>query len=60
MGGALTNKNVIVSVTTRSNLATGQVLYEGEKYLLVKEQDDTVVALPWYTITKIEIVKNDN
>lgn len=54
--GALRGKRV-EAVTVQSMDYRGIASYEGENYLMLVTDDGVTVALPWYSIASIEVLR---
>lgn len=55
--GALGNKDVKVFVMHHGYFE-GNVAYEGEHYLIIRNADGETTAFPWYTIGRVEVIRN--
>jgi hypothetical protein len=55
--GALGNKDVRVFVMHHGYFE-GNVSYEGEHYLILRNADGETTAFPWYTIGRVEVIRN--
>ncbi len=55
--GALRDKDVKVFVMHHGYFE-GKVTYEGEHYLVLRIATGETTAFPWYTIGRVEVVRN--
>lgn len=54
--GALTTKRVKVSVLN-SGFYEGVVSFEGEHYLMLRDDEGVTTAFPWYSIRTVEVLR---
>jgi hypothetical protein len=54
--GALTTKRVRVSIMN-SGFYEGVVSFEGEHYLMMRDDEGVTTVFPWYSIAKVEVLR---